>query len=384
MFFLSQNHEQQERYKDLLKVTGSISRMYSDNVVPYLYYRAAENIFCKAFDAENLSRGDVSADASKNDLGIGLKTFLHSNGNTLQKIAEFNKGATDYQTLDPRDIVESISKMRNERIEFTKRAHGLNQMIYHLVTRQKERFNIFEEDMDLIDLSSIRITKTDNNNIYFNDKFHEYKFDRSKSTLSKRFTTKKPIVYFDVKIMDDPYNFLLNSIPKTTSLVAAEEMADYSTLNDYIYLPLYSTRTKEVHRASGLNQWNAKGRTRHPDELYIPIPIWIHRRFSGFFPFDLKSGKEGEPFKLELPDKTVIDAKICQANGKALMSNPNRALGNWLLRKVLRIKPGQKVKYQDLENIGIDSVIISKVSDSYFRIDFTGLGSFEKFEEENK
>ena len=50
-----------------------------------------ENIFCISFGANNLSRSDISVDAGKNGIGIGLKTFLQSNGKTFQKVAEFNK-----------------------------------------------------------------------------------------------------------------------------------------------------------------------------------------------------------------------------------------------------------------------------------------------------
>ncbi len=40
------------------------------------------------------------------------------------------------------------------------------------------------------------------------------------------------------------------------------------------------------------------------------------------------------------------------------MSCPNSALGEWLLRKVLKKKPGELVTIQDLDVAGIDSVII--------------------------
>lgn len=185
MFYDYQNKNQQNEYIELLKTVGSLSNLFAENAVPYLYYRIAENIFCRAFDAQNLSRGDVSADASKNGIGIGLKTFLHNNGKTFQKVAEFNKGASDYQGLDSRDIIESISKQRNERINFTKRAYNLNDMIYHLVTREAGAFNIYEEKMDIIDLITLKEVKRDRNIIQFSDKFHEYKFNISKKIYNK-------------------------------------------------------------------------------------------------------------------------------------------------------------------------------------------------------
>ena len=86
MFLTLQNDDSRKKYFELLKTICSISRLFSDSNVPYLYYRVAENIFCKAFDADNLSRSDCSADARKDNIGIGLKTFLNNNGKTYQKI----------------------------------------------------------------------------------------------------------------------------------------------------------------------------------------------------------------------------------------------------------------------------------------------------------
>ena len=52
--------------------------------------------------------------------------------------------------------------------------------------------------------------------------------------------------------------------------------------------------------------------------------------------------------------------KICQDNGKALMSNPNKALGKWILRDVLSLKEGEVLTYQKLKELGIDSILITK------------------------
>src|SRR5699024_10945316 len=90
-FFKNQKECERKFYIELLQVTGSLSNLFAESENPFLYYRAMENIFCKAFDANNLSRSDVSADASKDKIGIGLKTFLHQNGRTYQKVAEFNR-----------------------------------------------------------------------------------------------------------------------------------------------------------------------------------------------------------------------------------------------------------------------------------------------------
>ncbi|OIJ09311.1 restriction endonuclease [Anaerobacillus arseniciselenatis] len=382
MFYIREAADRKSEYIDLLKEVGSLSNLFSENPVPYLYYRAAENIFCRAFNAENLSRGDVSADAAKNKIGIGLKTFMHGNGKTLQKVAEFNKDANTFEGKEAEEIATIISEMRNDRLQFTERAYGLNEMIYHMVTREEGKFHLFEEPMDHIDLSSLKVLKRTKNAVSFKDRHAEYNFYIPKSTLFKRFITDKAIETFDVDILKDPFTHLLNKPEDTLYLVKEKEVKEETF--DYVYLPLYSPNNGEVHISSGLNQWNAKGRKRHHDELYIPVPVWIHRDFKDFFPYQLGSGQTGTPFTLKLPDGIEYTAKICQENGKALMTNPNRLLGHWLLRHVLQIPVGKLVTIDMLESIGIDSVKLTKLSDNKFRIDFAKVGSYEQFENEFK
>ncbi|MDY6787443.1 MAG: hypothetical protein SVK54_04895 [candidate division WOR-3 bacterium] len=38
--------KQKSKYAELLKKTGSLSRLFSDNDIPYLAYRISENLFC--------------------------------------------------------------------------------------------------------------------------------------------------------------------------------------------------------------------------------------------------------------------------------------------------------------------------------------------------
>ena len=87
MFYEIQPKEQRENYKMMLRTVGSLSKLFSESSEPYLYYRCHENIFCKYFEALNLSREDCSADAQKDEIGIGLKTWV---GADNQKVAEFN------------------------------------------------------------------------------------------------------------------------------------------------------------------------------------------------------------------------------------------------------------------------------------------------------
>ena len=42
-------------YRQYLTAIAQLSNLFSDNTAPYLDYRSAENIFCKAFDADSVS-----------------------------------------------------------------------------------------------------------------------------------------------------------------------------------------------------------------------------------------------------------------------------------------------------------------------------------------
>ncbi|MGL5099674.1 MAG: hypothetical protein ACRC6B_06525, partial [Fusobacteriaceae bacterium] len=117
------------------------------------------------------------------------------------------------------------------------------------------------------------------------------------------------------------------------------------------YLPLYSYRSGKVEARSGLNQGYADGRIRDLREVYIPIPRAFYTKI-GTSPFP----SPGQSFNLYLPNGDVLVASICQADQKALMSNPNSALGNWLVRDVLDIKHNRQITKEDLISAGIDSV----------------------------
>ena len=74
-----------------------------------------------------------------------------------------------------------------------------------------------------------------------------------------------------------------------------------------------------------------------------------------------------------------MSAKVCQDNGKAIMSNPNSFLGKWLLRDVLNLSPGKVVTYDMLREFNIDCVVFTKLDDFTYSIDFGVLGTYEEF-----
>ena len=369
MFLEHQPADQIEKYKKLLNSAGSISKLFSESSEPYLVPRITENLFCKAFGAENLSRSDVSADAMKDGMGFGIKTFLKKNGRTLEKIAEFNSDHNLYEALSLEEKIKKIAELRNERLETTKRIYGLSNIIYHCITREVGKIIVYETPCPLIDIDNIKNIKLTGSTIQFSDPSTEYSFNISKSTLYKRFNTENILLEIPVRIIDDPYT----EIEKLVSSVGLI-FAPIKTM-PHVFLPLYSIRggSKNVPDKSGLNQWNASGRTRNTNEVYIPIPSWIHKKFPEFFP------DRDKTFELTLPNRSVMNASLCQDGSKALMSNPNLKLGEWLLRDVLNLKEKELLTYEKLQEIGLDSVVVYKIDNEHYDIDFTKIGSYENF-----
>ncbi len=64
------------------------------------------------------------------------------------------------------------------------------------------------------------------------------------------------------------------------------------------------------------------------------------------------------------------------------MTNPNSALGEWLLRDVLGLKEKELLTYEKLEEVDIDSVEVVKfLDDNNYAINFKKLGTYENFKE---
>lgn len=84
-------------------------------------------------------------------------------------------------------------------------------------------------------------------------------------------------------------------------------------------------------------------------------------------------------FNLVVPSGEILSAKVCQDNSKALMTNPNNALSEWMLRDVLRLKEGEFLTYKKLLTLGTDSMKIVKVDEENYRINFSKIGSYEEF-----
>lgn len=404
MFYNNQPETNRQNYKKMLSIIGQLSNLFSENDAPYLAYRVHENVFCKYFDAENLARTDCSADAKKDTIGIGLKTWV---GNDDQKVAEFGKLKKFYTDLTGLELVKKIAEYRNERIRVTKNLHGITDMIYHVIKRIPGAMQIMECAFDYIDIDNIKLIpgRGNENNTYFTDGKHTYHFSVSKNTLYMIFDDLELMDIINVNILDDPYTLLENATQEHVNTMLGFNIIDADGEDRYfegvlptdnviidqviqnarknqLCLPLYSVKkgVKFVGEKSGLNQWNAGGRKRDINEIYIPYQKVDRDRKTDFFP------PRDTSFTLHMPDGSEISAKVCQeadknnpAIGKSIMSNPNKVLGKWLLRDVFELEEGTVLTYEMLEKFGIDSVVFTKNSDLDYSIDFAEIGTYEKF-----
>lgn len=368
-----------KEYFSLLELMARLSNLFSDSAVPFLHYRITENLFCKFFDAENLSRSDTAYDAKKDSFGVGIKTFTLKNNESTEKVAEFNSISTELKKYRGYDLAYQLANARNERMQFGQRLYSITDGCYHIIGRTESKLIVFNSPYPFLNVEKLHIQKDDSRSLRFDDGRETYTFNYSKSTLFKHFSVleNQDVQEIPVSIIQDPYEILRKLIDtqdnegKYTDIynvhrIIRSDIQRQKKLKlgeNYVILPLYSQRKKDVAPKSGLNQWNAGGRARSADEVYIPVPLSVHHDFPQFFPPREKS------FTLHLPDGTSMSAKICQDGGKALMSNPNTVLGKWLLRDILHLKEGELLTMDKLNFFGFDSVIITKINDDNFKID---------------
>lgn len=375
VFYYDRTEEkQQECYERMMRVVASLSKLFSENKKPYISPRIPENLFCKYFEAENLSRSDVTADAKKDTIGISIKTWIDTR---YQKIVEFDKNKQELDKLSNSNkrLICKIAELRNERIDFTLRTYGMTEMVYHCVERDNGCIRILECPLEKIDIPNIKNVKKNKNTISFEDGEHRYGFNTSKSTLYMYFDDMEEIKTIKVDIADDPF-MILEKMQMEMSIQEGNGIK-----LDRVYLPLYSktkNKGKYVPNKNSLNIRFAKGRKRNLYEVGIPVPKVFHEKYSDFFP------ARGTSFDLLLPNGKVLSVKICQQNGKALMSKPNKELGRWLIDDVLKINPDVKITYDMLDKYGLDSVCIEKCTDAtdektYYKINFATIDSYEYF-----
>lgn len=354
--------ESNGNYLKLLNAVAKLSGLFSESAIPFINYRVAENIFCRCFNAQNLSRSDTAFDASYNGIGIGLKTFACTRNYSVEKIAEFNQLSRQLKDLSGKSLAVQLAQYRNDRIDMAKSLYNIQSSLYHIVARKQNEIYLFETDYSPIDIPKIRSVKETVGGLQFEDGQNNYSFNYSKSTLFRRFHLPQNAFRLPIEIIADPYQLLLELFEDQSLASATNKLTKGE---DYVILPLYGIKKgqKYVFEKSGLNQWNASGRKRDYGEIYIPIPTEIHKLYPSFFP------KKDQEFELSVPTGEVFRAKVCQDHSKALMTNPNKALSDWLLRNILRLEEGELATIEKLIALGFDSVIITKTDDHRYHID---------------
>ncbi len=61
------------------------------------------------------------------------------------------------------------------------------------------------------------------------------------------------------------------------------------------------------------------------------------------------------------------------------MTNPNKAMSDWLLRKVFNLRQGELATIEKMNELGFDSMIIPKEDNGKYKIDKVKSDSYEKF-----
>ena len=363
-------------YLKLLSAVSKLSGLFSESFIPFINYRVAENIFCRSFNANNLSRSDTAFDANYNSIGIGIKTFTCNTNNSSEKVAEFNSLSRVLSTFKGKELAIKLGEFRNDRINLANRLYDIDSSLYHIIARKDKELLLYETDYTTIDISNINSVKDNKASLQFEDGNNFYSFNYSKSTLFRNFIIPQNAFRLPIEIIEDPYTLLLELFENKELKPATDKLVKGQ---NFVILPLYSTRNKdkkEVAKKSGLNQWNAEGRKRNFGEIYIPIPAELHKKYPSFFP------ERDQDFNLQIPTGEIFSAKLCQENSKALMTNPNKALSDWLLRKVLQLKEGELATIEKLDKLGFDSVIISKTDNDHFKIDIMKTDTYIKFNSE--
>jgi hypothetical protein len=412
-----------ERYATLLRLVASLSRLFSDNDAPYVDSRFVERLFVQTTGAVDLGRKDISFDARIQDIGIGVKTFLGGVGNSKrEKIAEFTAYARDgrFNGLSKKDLVHEVVQARNDRVISDANEIGIDieKSIYHCLIRIPGGAIVHEEPYGTIIDDAIRPTNSYGevvgnwddmgNGIYFTDGISHYSYSTAKNVLMKQFIFDRGKEFVPIEILSDPLAGLeekfevgsstqfFERVPSVTlvggssaSMFGDIEYDELRAGTDYIVLPLYRSNggQKEVPLKSGINQWNAAGRRRKFGEAYIPIPSQIHSLFPDFLP------PREVTFDLYLPNrKEPVVAKVCQDGGKALMTNPNHLLGEWLIgvlkptvsrsRFAEFVTDTIPISYEDLLRIEKDSVRLVRLSNGdkfRYSAEFSRVDAYEDF-----
>jgi hypothetical protein len=375
--------EEREKYKSLLKYAASENFRKSSNKkqIPLLDPKELEKIHCGVFKTVNLTEWSLPIDSHDNGIGISIKTFGEIS--CSQKITELTKEGIYIKGIsDINEAAKYIADYRNSKLNDMIKDYNLDKLIYHLITRKKGMFNIHEEILYPIDINSITNISKKNSSIYFQDKYNYYRYCLTKNTLFKNFILDNPIDFIPIKdkgrSYDDIYAEIVREESKTKINLISKQ---HQLINEKIYLPLYSGTEsgKYIPAKSQLNYRLGDKMGKSCNNVYLNVPNWIKSNFKNFFP------KDKSIFKVILPNGDILDAKLSQSGLRALMSVPSTDLGEYILREVLCLKTAEEsVTFENLSNIGFDSISLLKQAPNVYCLSFEHIGAYEEFELMNK
>lgn len=374
MFFYNFTPTQINTYKNRVKLVGALSNIFSANrSSPSIPYHLLVEAFCHSFNGELRDESNL-INLTVNNYGVCIRTFDMNSVDKFVELLTFNNISKQIDSMKYRDIVKILTDLWNERVQIVKKIYNIQNTYYHFVLYTSEMMiEYWESKMDIIDFDTVKDIKVKDNSIFFKDDKNSYYFNMEDETLYINFyssVTSEKITEHKVYVIEDPIEAISNLInlkPLTKTYYKKEK---------YVVLPLYSFskgRGKYVPERSGLNQWNANGRARDCNEVYVPIPVAIRKKETDFFPNRLTQ------FALITQGGRKLVAKVSQQSGKALMTYPNRDLGSFILRDILGIAENEVITYEDLVDKGIDSIKITKKNDSEYYISFLPIGSYDNF-----
>jgi len=201
--------EKNGNYLKLLSAVSKLSGLFSESAVPFINYRVAENIFCRSFDAGNLSRSDTAFDANYNSVGVGLKTFVCNGNSSTEKVAEFNSLSRTLRDFKGKELALKLGEFRNDRINLANRVYDIENSLYHIVARKEKEILLYETDYNSIDINNINSVKENRAGLQFEDGNNLYTFNYSKSTLFRKFIIPENAFRLPIDIIKDPYSLLL-------------------------------------------------------------------------------------------------------------------------------------------------------------------------------
>lgn len=410
--------EERKEYIKFLQVYGALTNLFlqkkSESPIPYLDSKFQETIYAKVFKSENVDIGntphDVLSKFGNERIGIGIKTWMKSKP-SFQKVMQIKKHRKELEInlCKPEELAIQISAIKNEKMkrDYNRLALSEDKNIYHFITRDEGKFTVNECSYPLVDINNLKDFELTPTSLCWSDGKQQYKYTFSDSQILQKFDLKNKDTFlldqFDIKIIQDPFEFLLSSYMNLIN-TSKEESTEISE----IYLPLYSYRTKEVEPKSGLNAWNAapKNSNSHSlrplNEIYIPVPKKLHTKCPSFFAQDInkiiddrKKGSDIEVrFELQLPNGKIIPALLTGDNLKNFQSGSStkkdasgklygqNALGQWLLVDVLGLNSRELVTRDWLIKKETDSIRLWREKNNYdsiIHIDFAPVGAFEAF-----